>query len=168
MPRENRNLNRRIRQTLYMLKREYGAAIDIYKLGSTSTDVRSGDKTIVKTVYPVPRAIVLPETMKRTAKPVSALAGTSKDFMSPGAGTYSTGTRVFIVDRLDVPDLPDLSQDDWIVYDCGKYQVAEVESFEVDAGWVITTKRVVGEVPEQIKFGVANQTLSLTDQATTG
>jgi hypothetical protein len=161
----NRNLNRRIRQALYSLKRQFGASIDIYKLVSTDTDVRTGNKTIDKTVYQVARAIVLPETMKRAAKQVSALAATSKDVMSPGAGTYNSGTRVFIIDRLDVPDLPDLGQDDWIVYDSDKYQIAEVESFEVNAGWVITAKRIVGEIPEQIKFGVANQTLSLVSQA---
>lgn len=168
MPPINRSLNRRIRQSLYTLKRQYGVCIDIYKLVSTATDVRTGDKTISKTVYPVARAIVLPETLRRSAKQVSALAGTSKDFMAQGAGTYSTGTRVFIVDRLDVPNLPDLSQDDWIVYDGAKYQVGEVEAFEVNAGWVITAKRVAGEVPEQIKLAVANQTLNLADQATTG
>lgn len=164
----NRNLNRRIRQALYALKRTYGASIDIYKLVSTDTDVRTGTKTIDKTVYPVARAIVLPETMKRAAKQVSALAATSKDVMSPGAGTYDTGRRIFLIDRLDVPTLPDLSSDDWIVYDNGKYQVAEVEALEVNSGWAITAKRIVGEIPEQIKFGVVNQTLSLVSQATSG
>ena len=41
-PPVNRNLNQRIRQALYQLKKDYGAPIDIYKLVSSETDARTG------------------------------------------------------------------------------------------------------------------------------
>ena len=44
-PPVNRNLNQRIRQALYQLKKDYGAPIDIYKLVSSETDARTGEKS---------------------------------------------------------------------------------------------------------------------------
>jgi hypothetical protein len=148
MPPVNRNLNQRARQALYTLKREYGATIDIYKLVSSDTDVRTGQKTIVKTVVHVPRAIVMPEKTDRTSKHSISLISSNKEFVT--GGTTDIGTRDFIIDRRDTPTIPDLTDDDWVVYNGRKFQIATVQAFEVDAGWIIGTRELVGEVPEQI------------------
>lgn len=143
MPLENRNLIQRVRQALYRLKREYGGTIDIYKLNSSDTDVRTGVKVIDKTVYRVERAIVMPARRDRT------VARTVSQEFNMG-GSFDDRVRDFIIDRRDLPNLPDLTSDDWIVYRSGKYQIQEVVSYELDTGWIITAKELVGEVPEQI------------------
>jgi len=166
MPRPvNRNLTQRMRQTLYALKRQYGERIDVYKLISTETDVRTGVKTLVKDLYPIHYGIVMPARSNRSgAKNVSEIAA-NKEFVF--GGTFDTSIRTFIIDRRDCPTLPLLNSDDWIVYSGNKYQINTVDSFEVNAGWVITAKQLVGEVPEQIYLTPADDLLCLTDTATT-
>jgi len=66
-----------------------------------------------------------------------------------------------------VPKLPELTADDWIVYNRRKYQVKTVESFEVDAGWVVTARELVGEVPEQIVDLHTESSLQFQDGAQT-
>ena len=147
-PPVNRNLNQRIRQALYQLKKDYGAPIDIYKLVSSETDARTGEKIVAKTVTHVRRAIVVPSRMDRVANQTISLISANKQFVT--GGHYDVNERDFIIDRRDVPALPELTADDWIVYNRRKYQVKTVESFEVDAGWVVTARELVGETPEFI------------------
>ena len=144
----NRNLNQRIRQALYQLKKDYGAPIDIYKLVSSETDARTGEKVVTKNVTHVRRAVVVPAKVDRIARQTISVISANKELVS--GGTYDANSREFIVDRHDVPRLPELTADDWIVYNRRKYQIATVESFEVDASWVIAARELVGERPEQI------------------
>ncbi len=164
-PPVNRNLNQRIRQALYQLKKDYGASIDIYKLVSSETDARTGEKVITKTVTHVRRAIVVPSRMDRVANQTISLISANKQFVT--GGHYDVNQRDFIIDRRDVPTLPELTADDWIVYNRRKYQVKTVECFEVDAGWVVTARELVGEVPEQIFDLRAESTLGFQDSAQT-
>jgi len=147
-PPVNRNLNQRIRQALYQLKKDYGAPIDIYKLVASETDTRTGEKVITKTVTHVRRAVVVPSRMDRIANQTISLISANKQFVT--GGHYDVNQRDFIIDRRDVPRLPELPADDWIVYNRRKYQVKTVESFEVDAGWVVTARELGGETPEFI------------------
>ncbi len=144
----NRNLNQRIRQALYQLKKDYGAPIDIYKLVASETNVRTGEKVITKTVTHVRRAVVVPARIDRIAQRTISVISANKQFVT--GGTYDASQRDFIIDRRDVPALPELTADDWIIYNRRKYQVKTVEAFEVDAGWVVSARELVGEVPEQI------------------
>jgi hypothetical protein len=159
MPLPNRQLNYLQRGSLYQLKRQYGGTIDIYKLVESDTDVRTGEKTVTKNVYHVERAIVLPARRSRVAEQSISQISSDKAFVM--GGSYDMRSRNFIVDRRDVPSLPDLTADDWIVYRNTKFQIQLVESFEYDAGWVITARELVGEVPEQIIFARADNYLSL-------
>jgi hypothetical protein len=164
-PPVNRNLNQRIRQALYQLKKDYGAPIDIYKLVASETDARTGEKVITKTVTHVRRAVVVPSRMDRIANQTISLISANKEFVA--GGHYDVNQRDFIIDRRDVPRLPELTADDWIVYNRRKYQVKTVESFEVDAGWVVTARELVGEVPEQIFDLRAEFSLQFQDGAQT-
>ncbi len=155
----NRNLNQRIRQALYQLKKDYGAPIDIYKLVASETNVRTGEKVITKTVTHVRRAVVVPARIDRIAQRTISVISANKQFVT--GGTYDASQRDFIIDRRDVPALPELTADDWIIYNRRKYQVKTVEAFEVDAGWVVTARELVGEVPEQILEERVKSTLTL-------
>lgn len=160
----NRNLVQRMRQALYTLKRQYGARIDIYKLNSSATDVRTGEKTISKTMFPVERAIVLPVTIDRSVQQGISSISANKEFVM--GGSYDVGTRSVIIDRRDCPTLPALTADDWLVYDGDKYQIKNVQEFEIDCGWILTVRKLLGEVPEQFFLTKAEQTLTLGSTAT--
>ena len=149
-----------LRRSLYKLKREYGYRIDIHKLLSSETDVRTGQKTILTSRLVIDRAVVLPEMLDRTTKQSISLISSNKEFVE--GGTSDIGTRNFIVDRRDV-SLPELSADDWIVYLGNKYQIKKVQSFEQEAGWIITAKRISGEEPGTIS-ATAEDSVSLTEE----
>ena len=149
-----------MRRILYQLKREYGYRIEIHKLLSSETDVRTGRKTISTTRLIVNRAVVLPEMLNRTTKQSISLISSNKEFVS--GGTSDIGTRNFIIDRRDVV-LPELTADDWIVYLHQKYQIKQVQSFEQEAGWIVTAKRISGEEPGTIS-ATASDTVAVTDE----
>jgi len=157
----NYHLTREIQRVLYALKRQYGGAIDIYKLTTSETNVRTGQKIAATTVTHVRRAIILPARSWRRV--VRGISSANKDFLAGGA--YDANSRDFIVDRLDAPTLTTLTADDWIVYRGRKYQVSEVEAFECDAGWILTAKELVGEVPQQTFDVSGDDRLELTSGA---
>jgi hypothetical protein len=150
---ENRSLSRRISSTLYMLKRQYGASFDLYRrLSGGSTDHKTGVVTVSKEVYPVRRGIILPAKITRQAEQTISVISANKSFVY--GGTYDSSTRLFIIDRKDVPDLVfktfEPSQDDWIVYKGRKYEIKVITEFEFESAWVITGTAVLGDTPEQI------------------
>jgi len=152
-----------MRRVLYQLKREYGFRIEIHHLVSSETDVRTGVKTTQTTRIVVNRAVVLPEMLNRTTKQSISLISSNKEFVS--GGTSDIGTRNFIVDRRDV-NLPELTADDWLVYQHQKYQIRQVQAFEENAGWIINAKRISGEEPDTISAS-ASDSMDVTEETET-
>jgi hypothetical protein len=161
----DRTLNRQIQSALYMLKRQYGGTIDIYQLTAASINPRDGVKTQTKQVIRVDRAIVLPVRVSRDVVQSISLISANKEFVTGGG--YDSGTREFIVDRRDTPSLPALTEDDWLVYRNRKYQIKNFQEFEFEAGWIISAKELIGEVPEQIRVLSADSYLSFLSTAGT-
>ncbi len=157
------DLNPVIAQALYVLKRSYGAPVDIYIQGAVTADSKTGNRTVDKTVYPIDVAIVLPAKLNRNDKRNIAVISANKQIVQ--GGFYDTTTRKFIIDRSDVPDLDKLSENDWLVFKGRKYQFVEVQEMEDDAAWVITGKAVIGERPEQIFLVSADNLMSLNQSA---
>lgn len=153
------------RQILYGLKRQYPARFDIYIMGDQTSDARTGRRTVSKTVHPVERGIVLPAKLDRNDKRSISVISANKALVQ--GGFYDTTVRKFIVDRSDVPEIAVLTQDDWIVYKGRKHQIAYVQEFEDEAGWLILARAVLGEVPEQILLVNADNLL-IVEQSSTG
>lgn len=151
-------LNRLVRQTLYMLKRQFGGTVDIYRLLSTDTDLRTGVVTATKDVTRIDRAVVLSAKVSREVKQSISLISSNKEMVM--GGTRDERTRIFIVDRSDCPDLV-LTKDCWLVYNEKKYAIDYFEESEVDSSWVIVGKELVGEIPEQIFLVAADDLLVL-------
>ncbi len=154
-----RTLTRSIRQTLYMLKRQYGGTIDIYTLVSSSTDPKTGNVTTDRTVVHVDRAVVLPARITREVRKSISQISVNKMFVV--GGTYDAGRRIFIVDRDDTPDLQ-LTNNSYVVYKSRKYEIESFQEFEFEAGWLITGRELVGEVPEQIHHLKADNLIDLS------
>ena len=160
------NLNRRIMNTLYMLKREYGGSFDLYRRQGGSTDYDTGVVTVTKSVTNIHRGIILPAKVIREAMQTISVISANKSFVY--GGTYDSSTRMFIVDRRDVPNLDlqefEPTQDDWIVYKGRKYEIKDFQEFEFDSAWVFTGKAVLGDMPEQIHILAADDLLRLDQQ----
>ncbi len=151
-------LKRTIVRTLYMLKRQYGGTIDIYTLVSSGTNQETGVVTLVKSVVHVNRAIVLPAQMQREVKKSISQISAQKMFVV--GGTYDAGRRIFIIDREDALTL-DLTNNSYLVYRDRKYEIESFQEYEFDAGWIITGRELVGEVPEQIYLLKADNLLDI-------
>ena len=111
---------------LYMLKRQFGGPIVLFHLLDSDTAPQTGEATQTTEATPIARAIILPVELTREANKQSS---------------YDTGTRTFIIDYRDAPDV---AKDDWIVYGNGKYAIESVETYEL-AAWVVVGKQLIGE-----------------------
>jgi hypothetical protein len=141
------NLNRRIDQTLYMLKRSFGGTINIYQMGDATVNHLTGVRTVPKTVKQIRRAIILPAKVSRDVVQTISIISANKAFVV--GGNYDTGTRMFIVERSDAPNI-ELAESDWIVYRNQRYEIKNFDEYEFDSAWVIIGKAVKGDSPEQI------------------
>ena len=159
------NLNKRIDQTLYMLKRQFGGTIDIYTLLSSNTDPRTGEVVDNKEVVNVDRAIILPARITREVKKNISQISANKMFVY--GGTYDAGTRMFIVDTRDMPKDFEFTNDDWIVYNSRRYDIKTIEEFEQRTAWTIVAKEVSGVRPEQVLFAHVTDQLSMSQEVTT-
>lgn len=147
-----------IRQSLYMLKRQYGGTIDVYRNISSSADPKTGVVQSDRESFRIDRAVVLPVTLMPEIKRSISQISANKMFVT--GGQYDAGTRTFLLDREDVPDLQ-LTLEHWIVYRNRKYEIRAIQEFEFEAGWLVTARELVGEVPEQIHVLSADNLLNL-------
>lgn len=135
-------LNRQMQTALYVLKRQYGGPIVIYRLLSSEVNLETGEAEVKTLATRVKRAIVLPVRLTRDiARNISVI---SADKTMVQGGSFEVGKKVFIVDRRDARSLV-LSHDDWLVWNGHKYQIEKIDEIEFDSGWIITGKVLLGE-----------------------
>jgi hypothetical protein len=158
----NRNVSRRINQTLYSLKRLWGGSFVIYSIGDATVDHLTGTQDEPAQVIPIKRGIILPGKHMRGIKQTIAMISANKSFVT--GGTYDTTARTFIVDRVDAPNL-DLTESDYIIYDNKRYEVKEFQEFEFDSAWVIAGQALEGETPIQIRLLSADNLIRLDQLA---
>ena len=135
-------LSRQMQTALYVLKRQYGGPVAIYRLLTSEVDSRTGEATVRTQVTRVRRVAVLPATFTRDV--VRNISVISADKQMVQGGSYDASKRVFVIDRRDARSLV-LSQDDWLVWDGVKYQFEKIEKLEFRTGWIITGKALLGE-----------------------
>lgn len=162
--RPNAQIDRFGKQVMYSLKRQWGAPIDLYLMGTSDTDLETGVKTTTKTVYPIRMAIVLPAKILREV--IQSIAQISANKAMVYGGTFDSGARVFIIDQRDIRDVNEIREDDWIVYKGRRYEMKQIEEFDLGGAWMITAKRVYGSDLEQIFPLVADNYLDIQDTGT--
>jgi hypothetical protein len=142
------------------MKKEYGSPITVYKLGSATTDLKTGVKTLSKDSIYIPRAVVLPNSITRAQLQSISLISANKQFVQ--GGTHDPGMRKFIIDRTNIPSW-DLGQDDWIVYDGRRFDMKIIEEFEQQTAWLIMAREVKGAPVHQDHHAKADNYLGLSD-----
>jgi hypothetical protein len=149
----NYGLLRRLRTTLYNLKRAYGGSFHIYTLIDSSTNYSTGVKTATQAVTNIQRGIVLPVLLRKELVLTGALPSSGKT-VSFGS-YYDAGTKLFVIDAQDVPSTFTVDLDDWLVFDGKKFNFKSIEELDNGAGWLITgvaVEREVGILPHQDLF----------------
>lgn len=158
----NRNISRRINQVMYSLKRLWGGSFTIYQMGNATANHLTGTKNIPRTVTSIRRGIIIPGKSTRDIGQTISMISANKAFAS--GGSYDTTARLFIVDRVDAPNL-DLTESDWIVFDNRRYEVKDFQEFEFDSAWVIAGRAIEGEIPEQIRLLSADNLIRVDQTA---
>lgn len=139
----NLNLNRRIRQLLYALKRQFGGPVTVYKFEDSQTDYLTGIKTQFVSKVFVPRAIILPVKVAREIATSITIVAANK--MMVYGGAYDAGTRQFMLDAQDMPRDFQFSKDDFILYNDRRYEIKSYEEFEFHSAWSIIGKETFAE-----------------------
>lgn len=159
----NTNLNSRIRQSLYSLKREYGGGpFLIHTYHGTVTDLDTGEKVVSETVTKLRRVISLPARLSRELVQSISQISANKEFVY--GGSYDARQRTFIIDRRDAPGLV-LKDDDWFVFDGRKYEIKNIQEFEFDTAYVVVAKHLAGEDSGSVYRPTITETLTLASQA---
>lgn len=160
----NRNLNYRMRSSLYELKKLYGGRITIHQRGVSTADPRTGLKTVSSTQFRIRRAIILPAEIARQEVRGISLISANKGLVQ--GGWYDDNQHVFIVETRDAKGLA-LTPDDWIIFENLKYQIVEFRHFVFDSCWVITANALLGEIPPQSIAVSADNSISLSQESAT-
>lgn len=161
----NNNLNRIVRQSLYQLKHEYGAQVEVYKLVDANTNRKTGEKTVSVDVSVVDKAVVLPAMALRKLHQSISYISASKPFVSSGGQGWDDSTVGFIFEGRDLPG-QNWDIEDWIVYRGVRYDVSKIHPLEYDTGWFIFGKAVKGMVCEQCIVQNVWNNMILSDDAT--
>ncbi len=160
----NYNLNRRIRQALYVLKRAFGSTIVLHKLIDADTNYTTGVKNSTSSSTTIPRCIVLPVRLQREV--IQAVAQISANKTFAYGGSFESGTREFVIDARDLPVDYSIGLDDWIVYDNRRYELKNIEQLEQHTGWHITGKMIIGSTVAKEVVGI--DTLNFTEGTDNG
>jgi hypothetical protein len=138
----NLNLNRRIRQTLYVLKRAFGNMVTIYRFLESDTDYKTGIKTNVTESYVVRKCIILPLKITREVIQTISEISANKNFVY--GGSYDSDLRDVVIDARDLPTGYSPRQNDYIVYNDQRYELKNIAELEQKTGWLISGKAVIG------------------------
>jgi hypothetical protein len=137
----NPRLNKMVRQTIYDLKHQFGDEVTVYKVLDSSTNYKTGVRSIETQAYPVKKCIVLPNTMTRELYQGVSYISASKAFTSLGGMAWDQAKRGFIFEGHDLPGYT-WDIEDWIVYRGKRYDVESIEALEYDSGWMVVATEV--------------------------
>ncbi len=140
----NPTLNRLIRQTIYDLKHRFGGEATVYKVVNSTTDYKTGTKSIDTTSRLVRKAIILPNQLTRELFQGVSYLSASKSFASLGGQGWDEATRSFIFDGRDLRGYS-FDIEDWIVYRGKRYDIETIEELEYDNGWLVIGKEIKGQ-----------------------
>jgi hypothetical protein len=145
------------------MKRQYGARVDVYKVVSSTTDHLTGEKTVIKEVYPVRKAPVLPYKIQRSVVQTISIISADKEFVYGGA--FDSSKREIIFDARDLPQNFEIKPEDYVVFNNMRWDVVNAERTEYNTGWVVAVKNLPNMPPYEIRDILITQDLALSDSA---
>jgi hypothetical protein len=161
MKQPRRKTTRHIQKVLYALKKEYGFGVTFYNIDSENVDYKIGTRASNTEYLLVKKTIILPRNLTTKFEFDLTYIAAGKN-MTYG-GLYQTGIRKLIVDRRDVGDF-EIRVDGYFTWEGKRYQIAEVEDFELNTGWLIVGRVVEGAVRNMIVDLKAESPLTFSQQ----
>ena len=139
-------------RSIYHLKRRYGQAVVVFKVGQTVTDPKTGDRQTSSQAYSVDRAIVTPTAGSRIAK--------------AQAFNYDIGETTVLLDARDVPAIVDFTTDDFVYQEAGGHKL-QVVTWELESEtWTLTARIMRGDTVDRTVSVSAENPIGLAETAT--
>lgn len=139
-----------IKRTLYTLKRDFGLPLNIVWRDSSSANLETGEKTVVKDSQQVSRGIILPSTVDRNFVYDLAFIASNKNFTY--GGFFDQQRRRVIIDKDDLPSDFKIEVGYYIVFNGNRYEVERVDEFEHNAAYVLQAKQIANIDVENINY----------------
>ncbi len=133
------------RNTIYALKRAYGVKAVYYRIISKSLDLTTGQQVIITSTTTIRRVIFLPTNVERIT-------------LSKGNFYFDPNKRLVIIDRRDVDF--EIRVGDYIIYDESKYNIVEVNNYELDAAFSL-----IVQSDDRAKWLLASNNLVIAGEA---
>lgn len=142
MANKTKNQLRYIKQNLYDLKRRFGFALDIYHNSTNIINTQTGQRTEVKVIHHIKRALILPLTLALK----NYLGGTGAFSMA----NYEVGDKMVVVDFRDLPDNYIITLTDYIIVQNIRYKLISIENSEINQCLQIMMREVKGQLPNEV------------------
>ncbi len=136
-----------VRVTLYSLKRQYPASLTVYRT-TTNPDVATGKKNVVKAVFQIARAVLLPSDLARKFNYDHSYIVADKQF-TYGA-EYDVTQRAVLIDNQDLPPGMLLTVDDYAVHNHIRYAFKTVTQINDMAAHFIVMRAVTGQPTNEV------------------
>ena len=162
--------NRFLRLSMYVHKRQHGAAVVVRRKVQVQSDPETGATQWQIKAWKIPRVIVLPEKRQREVRQNAGAMAANRAIIQ--GSSFDTGGRHFLFDRREVPPDLVLQKDDWIVFNNRHYDIESIADYEYDTAWLVIAKELKGRVEDcnlrmrTIRVSVADQ-LTLQDNPVT-
>ena len=149
-----------VRRILYKLKRNYGYALDLYKILSTTENVETGAKTVNRVRHHLRKAVILtPAELKRQYQYDMSYVAVNQRF-SYGA-FYDTEALFLIIDCNDLPRGLELTLEDFAIYKHKRYNFDKVEPLEQNLAIMIKMRESKGQTVGEIHQVSVTNTLAV-------
>lgn len=157
----NRPQANHFRRHLYILKRKWPVAVDLYHEGGEVLNLATGERTVEALKYSVRRAISLPRKVTQN----NTLAIALKEIWSRGS-KIETADRQILIDRRDLPKGLEVGTENWYtIIEEKRYQIVSLEDYE-GLAYVLMLKSTTG-APRYAQVEIrVNQRVSSDEEVT--
>lgn len=140
MKRNNKLIN--LNNAIYILLKDYGFIIDIYRVNET-VDLKTGRKVTQRQKYHINKALLLPNAVFRDF--------TYAILRNPDIrGTLDVSERHVLINQKYLPRGFELRKEDYIIFNNKKYEIVLITSMELADFWYLRIKQVEGQVKYEI------------------
>lgn len=138
-----KNVLRQHRVILYRLKRNFGTPVTFDEITSLTHNLRTGVKTVGKTVVSLRKAIVLPgDLSKKFSYDLTFIAGNNN--FTYGA-LFDEKFRSIIVEKKDLPAAFNLELDYYINIDGDRYAIKSITKDSCNIAYLFVANRLEGQ-----------------------
>ena len=140
-----KNVLRQVKPVIYRLKKEYGLEAYIYHPTVTDQNIETGKIIREYQIIYISQVVLLPVNWTRNFNYDLSYIASGKNFVY--GGFYDVGKRDMMVDSDDLPKDFAITNNDFVMFEGKRYEIANAELSEHGQSWLMTVKQVASYDP---------------------